>query len=90
MKKRRRNDGEAEWPMSSGHAVVSAEGEAVSQADEADEADYITRGLTGELRVSGERIKLAGVFVYVLLKTPLSSILGFMKFGLTITITLYE
>lgn len=31
-----------------------------------------------------------GIFVYLfLLKTPLSSILGFMKFGLTITI-IYE
>lgn len=30
-------------------------------------------------------------FVYLfLLKTPLSSILGFMKFGLTFTITFYE
>lgn len=33
----------------------------------------------------------SGHFVYLfLLKTPLSSILGFMKFGLTITITFYE
>lgn len=52
-------------------------------------ADNGTRSATGDAWGTNKTDNVISVYLF-LLKTPLSSILGFMKFGITITITFYE